>query len=358
MTLPTGGAMEYDYGDGRNAGGSGFEGSASDGNPVMIYRRLRERREYPGGGAGTTYSVRTHYTVSYTSPGTVDSDITYDSSGTALAKTVHTFDGSPLDTLQMSGTSCNAWNEGLEVQTDYGSPNPLKTITNTYAVQSGCMNNPQLTVQSTTLDDTNQVSKVTFTYDSANHTNNVTDTYEYDWGNGAAGGLLRHTNTVYVTSSNYTSINLIRLPSETKVFDGANTLTSDTKYAYDEYGSGAALIVNCPGIIGHDNVNFAGGGYRGNPTTVSQALITTSSTTWLNTYTAYDIAGNVRTVTDANGHASSFSFNDNYSDGQNRSSYAYATTITNALNQQQTIKYDYGSGDVTPFSVHSAIRRS
>lgn len=118
ITLPTGGAYEYDYGDGNNAANNGFQGSTSDSNPVMIYRRLQERREYPTGGYGNSYSSRTHYSVSYPSSSTVDTDVAYDSSGNTLTQTIHTMNGSPLDALSTAGTGCNAWNEGLEVQTD------------------------------------------------------------------------------------------------------------------------------------------------------------------------------------------------------------------------------------------------
>jgi hypothetical protein len=89
----------------------------------MIYRRLQERREYANGGSGLT--SRTHYTVSYAGTNTIETENTYDPSGNAIARTVHTLNGSPLDALNMTGTSCNAWNEGLESQTDYGAPNPF-----------------------------------------------------------------------------------------------------------------------------------------------------------------------------------------------------------------------------------------
>jgi len=102
----------------------------------------------------------------------------YDPKGNLVGQTIHTLHGSPLDALTMGGTSCNAWNEGLETQTDYGAPNPLMTVVHYWAQQSGCRNNPQVSSQTITLDDTNQVSKQAFGYDAYN---NVTDLYEYDW---------------------------------------------------------------------------------------------------------------------------------------------------------------------------------
>ena len=65
VTLPTGGAIEYDYGDGHNANGDGFEGVTTDNNPVMIYRRLQQRREYTSGGSGAWFTSRTRYIIWY-----------------------------------------------------------------------------------------------------------------------------------------------------------------------------------------------------------------------------------------------------------------------------------------------------
>ena len=47
-------------------------------------------------------------------------------------------------------------------------------------------------------------------------------------------------------------------------------------------------------------------------------------------------------------HATSYSYADSYSDGNNgRNSYAHPTTTTNALNQRITNQYDYSSGKPT-----------
>jgi hypothetical protein len=120
VNLPTGGAYEFDYGDGyNNLAGSGFAGSATDDNPVMIYRRLKERREYVD---GSTLTSRTTFIVSYGSGTTTETDTVFDPGVNAKAQTAHTYFGSPLDALNVGGTGCNAWNEGLESQTTTGTP--------------------------------------------------------------------------------------------------------------------------------------------------------------------------------------------------------------------------------------------
>jgi YD repeat-containing protein len=68
---------------------------------------------------------------------------------------------------------------------------------------------------------------------------------------------------------------------------------------------------------------------------------------YLVSHYTYDIAGNTTSATDANGHATLFSYNDNYSDGQSRNTYGFPTLVTNALSRQTTIQYDYGPGKPT-----------
>ncbi len=93
------------------------------------------------------------------------------------------------------------------------------------------------------------------------------------------------------------------------------------------------------------DVTYNGVTARGNPTTKRVWLNTTG--TYLASHYTYDIGGNTMSATDANGHATAFSYNDSYSDGQNRNTYGFPTAITNALNQQTTIQYDYGPGKPT-----------
>jgi hypothetical protein len=107
VELPTGGAIEYDYGAGvdlppRYSGVLGSLGSNQE-----IYRRVTERRLYPNGGSGGTYERRTTY-----SHNSSDSDSYYgslsqgsvtvddrDANGTLLARTKHYYYGSPVVSL-------------------------------------------------------------------------------------------------------------------------------------------------------------------------------------------------------------------------------------------------------------------
>jgi hypothetical protein len=66
--------------------------------------------------------------------------------------------------------------------------------------------------------------------------------------------------------------------------------------------------------------------------TTSAAWWNTNNTYPAHTYT-FDIAGNVTTDKDGNGHTTSYGYSDNYSDGVNRGNYAHVTSTTNALGQ-------------------------
>jgi len=147
---------------------------------------------------------------------------------------------------------------------------------------------------------------------------------------------LRETKFAYETNPAYINLNLVRLPLETKVLDGAGNIASDTKYYYDQ-----GNVANCPNILGHDNTNYVGPTTRGNATTISQYVNSTKS--WVSTTLVYDIAGNIAQLTDSNGNKTTTSFIDAYGTGS-ENSYALMTTLTNPKGQAQTWAYDYGVG--------------
>jgi hypothetical protein len=107
VVLRTGGAIEFDYGDANNnvndgggATGDGFVGNITDGNPVMIYRRLLARREYAN---GSTLSSTTTFAAASTGSGaseiTTETDTVTDPVLGVLAQTKHWYNGIPTDAL-------------------------------------------------------------------------------------------------------------------------------------------------------------------------------------------------------------------------------------------------------------------
>ena len=94
--------------------------------------------------------------------------------------------------------------------------------------------NPRVTASTTISSDTNQQSQTTSTFGSFG---NVTDSYEYDWGSGAPGPLLRHTSLAYLHDANGAYGDLAahilnRVTSKT-VYDGAGNVMAKTTSAYD-----------------------------------------------------------------------------------------------------------------------------
>jgi hypothetical protein len=208
-----------------------------------------------------------------------------------------------------------------------------------YYQPSNCQVNCN-TVETLTTNMNGWAKQSSYAYDQYNNVSSETDS---DWGtSGSPGGTLRVTTTTYNTTVDIINDRMLGLPAEIKVYDGSNNLYTDTKYNYD-----GTSIANDPGLSGtyHDNANFGGSQVRGNLTSIQQCLMNSGTCTWLNTSMGYDIAGNLMSVTDANNHTTWFSYSDNYTDGLNRNSYAFLTSVTNALGQSPFQgNYDYHLG--------------
>ena len=376
VVLPTGGAIEYDYAagvsDGYTSGavGVGFEGS------WVVYRRVIERRLYPDGGTGSTYSSRT----TYSRPETYATNLGYvmvdqlNNSGTLLTRSKHYFHGSPKLSFGISPIEYPGWKEGREYQTEQFASNGttiLSRSTNTWQQRAAVSwwsgssdlappNDPRLSETTNTLVDTNQVSKQTFSYDDMVPFNNRSDVYEYDFGSGAPGALVRRTHTDYlkinpVNSTDYTSTNIhIRsLPTQTQVFDGAGIEKARTTFEYDNYAS--QPLEPRSDISGHDSGFTTLYFTRGNLTRSTGWILSTS--TQLHSYVQYDVAGNVVKTTDARGYETLFDFTDRYGapDGEaqgttaplelgTQKSYAFATKVTNAAGHISFAQFDYYVG--------------
>jgi YD repeat-containing protein len=206
---------------------------------------------------------------------------------------------------------------------------------------------PRIGSVTTILNDANEQSQVTYTYDSAYpNANNVSQKDESDSGSGSPGSLLRRTNTSYhyinqVSQSCADPCALILdLPDTVTVSDGSGHVASKRTYTYD----GGALQ-GYGTVAGHDDVKFGSGfNSRGNPTIISDWADPTNQATSIQRTFAYDVAGSAISSTDANRNATTFSYADNYSDGQGRNTYAHVTKVTNALGQSETWQWDYGTG--------------
>src|SRR6266498_1469718 len=386
VTLPTGGAIEYDF-DG------GAPGVTPHNGVVLgpgIYRRLIARRVYPDGGSGAGYERLTTYDKGSEwvgppslSVGHFAVSVNHFAPGNSqpLASEKHYFFGNPAKFLRFfpEDEHYPPWGEGKEWKTESLDHNGsvLRRVEHTWRQRGGTIevgtdpsndtappNDPRIVQTVTTLVDANLVSKQTFDYDLYN---NQTDVREYGFGVGAPGPLIRRPHTDYVTINNgvdyaaNTNIDIRNMPLQQQVFDAGGTKRAETFYEYDLYDDSTnhAPLINRQGISGLDSGFTTGYTTRGNVTRTSSALLNNSGgvTGWVNSHAQYDIAGNLVKAIDANGNPTTLDFSDRFgSPGDDaelntppaelngQTAYAFATKVTNALGHTAYTKYDYYLG--------------
>jgi RHS repeat-associated protein len=399
VELPTGGAYEYDY---LTTSGVRLI-SPPPGQPgsyeYEVYRGIIERRVYSD-VAGlildnkTTYSrVETNQTDQSTSFTTVDVNM-FNGAGTLLMHEKHYFTDTAYHSFAPDAISYEPYLAGKEYLTEQYdlSGNIVRKTEYAFAQRAPVSwwstwrfggtpyfeppNDTRLTDVTTTLKDVNPalVSQRHTDYDQYN---NQTDLYEYDFGSGAVGSLLRRTHTGYL-GGNYasdTSIHIRSLPSEQWVSTdaGGTTRKAGTTYEYDHYNQTTtedfhAALTDRSNITGLDG-SFTTSYYtRGNVSKTTRALSFDTNGNFASSvsgYAQYDIAGNMVKVIDPrsttnNIIATTFDFSDayGYADSTARGNetplpvelpstlhtYAFATKVTNALTQNAYIQYDYYLG--------------
>jgi|GEM_PF-3038403 len=378
LTLPTGAAYVYKYSEASKCTSNTGSGVVNLNNGTYaIHRTIQERDEYANGTAlsGITLfswaSTSTGGDPNFSSRPTTICTVTFeDQNSQVLRIEKHYFWGNPAPTNSPAPnpTEFARWWLGIEYQTDIidATRGTLQSTARAYGqrpcpgagelscpngsnltVDTAAAHDPQLCQSNVTLSVKSLVGSIAYLYDQYN---NPTDEYDFDFGstqalNGACPtsftSPLRHTKTTYLASNSvgsYTaaSTNILSLPSDVQILDGSGNVLSHSTYGYDE-----GTISNAGNIAGHDNTNYARNVVRGNLTTISQYLNTTNTS--LSSHLAYDIAGNLRTVSDPLSHVTAFDYTDSYPDG-NRNTYAHPGVITNALNEKQYSTWDYGSG--------------
>ncbi|NOT63483.1 MAG: RHS repeat-associated core domain-containing protein [Acidobacteria bacterium] len=412
VELPTGGAIEYDY----EGGGVWFPGNSSMGIPAMflseigdgtsgydiprspanvnqlphvgIHRRLRERRLYKENATlelTTTYSKPNNYfnNQEWTSDLTVEQR---SGAGVLMGRSRHCFYGSALESSYVSVApyALSDWREGKETKTETlslaATPTPLRQVEQTWEAglvpsivtvpgsnppvpKYGLAAYPRIAQTKTTLNDSSQVACQTFTYDGYN---NQTEVQEFDFGTSATPGpLVRRTVTAYVTSNpavyntNYATDNTIHLrnlPASIRVYDASNNMRAETLFEYDLYDASPnhAALVDRPNISCLNPTFTTSYKYRGNVTKIRQWI---AGTTFADTCSQYDIAGNVVKAIDANGNATMLDYADNFGipNAEARTntlppqlagkiSFAFPSKVTNALNHIAYTQYDYCLG--------------
>ena len=402
VDLPTGGRIEYDY----DAGVTGGDpkgvviGVNSGGTVKNVYRRVTERRVYKD--AGTTLELKETYSRpendSGGNQGYVEVQHLAADGVTILAREKHYYFGSPKSSFVEEAYQYSNWKDGKEYKTEFfeknstGANGLLRTVENTWQQPAAANtwpltgqgetsdtakpNQPQITAVTTTLNDTtpNLISKQTFTYDQYT---NRTEVKEYDLGPSAPGSLVRRSATAYLTNNlgvNYATVNpsttnpdpnatvhIRSLPLQESVYDSGTAEKARTTYEYDNYTGGLwdrSDITGHARMLGAQATHTASYVTRGNATQVTRVVLGTPEVS-LSTRMQYDIAGNVRSVTDPKTNTTTFEFDDRYGSPDTeaesntvptelsnppRTTYAFATKVTNALTQNAYTQYDYYLG--------------
>lgn len=416
---PEGSATRFKYSAGaKNSDVGGAENQQfpytetdSDGNvhgyvrdTWLYYRRLTEVTEFIDSATvsqKTTIS-RPEAPENTNPPGSVKVNV-YDAVGDLLGSSLHYYfnlykrqhflsDRTPCSTLAR-------WNSGVEYKTETfnivdHAPVLAKTEEKTwthgpfnvtpgigdYSWWDGNVDNiwlpdrPRIVTERTTLSESNLVLIKTYQYDQYL---NQTDVNEYDYGpadlNNGQGPLLRRVHTDYVDNLNGvsypgTGLYMSSLPLTRLTYNGSDpTPVSRIDYEYDNYlsdGGHAPLAVesniikNCIHYNDARQCTVSSDGnfiFRGNVTSVTTYLNPINLSGAVKTYTRYDVAGNTVGTTDALGNVSTSEFTDSYSDGLNRYTYAFASSVTSPIPDSSGIKgssvafisrsvRDYGSG--------------
>lgn len=305
LTLPTGGQITYGYSGGSN-------GIFSDGSAATLTRTTPDGTWTYARAQGTPPAS----TTTITAP-----PLSYDS---AANVTVISFQG--LYETQR-----------LVYQ---GSPpgTPLRTTNTCYnGATAPCISTAIALpiTQRTVLTQPNSGTLQSKTDTFYNAYGLPTEIDEYDFGTG--GPPSTPTRKTLIAYAALTSV--VDHPASIAVCNGTGTSSTcggtGTLVAYATFGYDQTAVTATSGVPQHVSPT----GSRGNLTTVSRWI---SGSTYATSTTTYYDTGNVKVATDPGLHTTTFSYTDSWGDSAcapPANTQAFATQITNHLNQNTQLKY-------------------
>jgi len=163
---------------------------------------------------------------------------------------------------------------------------------------------------------------------------------------------IRRTFTDYNLSQAYLDRRIIGLVAAVHLTN-VSSFQGKITYEYDDPNRLAALPAPSPGppatATQHDTTYNTSLTARGNLTSVSQWDVTDINNTQkkLTSYTNYFVTGTPASTTDPFPHTSSISYIDAFSDGVDRHTFAYPTTLTDADGNSSTVQYNFDFGATT-----------
>ena len=256
----------------------------------------------------------------------------------------------PDGTIYKEFFATTGWQRGLTTQTENWSGGVRKkwatlqwTQDNTVVVYRL---NPRVT-ETIVNDDANNRRRTTMSYTNFGL---VADIKEYDANTTT---VLRHMQTDYNLSAVYTDRRIIGLPSAQYLKDGNDTLFSKVTYVYDLNPNPNPYLQHPGPTTQHDTANYGSGFVQGrgnlNRKLRWDATDPTNATKASQYETGYNTSGSVIFTRDPLDHQTDVSYDDSFSDEQNRNTYAYPTTmtVTDPNTISSTVQYNYDFGAVT-----------
>jgi hypothetical protein len=298
ITLPTGGTVDYTW--------TTFTDVYGNKN-----RWVNTRTPSPGG----------LWTYAPATCGSTCQKVTITKPSTDVAVHTFTMNNGAWRSQQNLYTGASSLQMTLLTDYDFSDPNGryIRTVRNTTQIP---------TVGGATLS-----KKVEYTYDNPTYAN-IAQISEWQWYTGSPSSSPdRKTTIAYLTTQSYLDKNIINRPNSVTVATGGGTWFSQTKIQYDTttLASASAVQWTDPGTT-----------VRGNPTLVQRLLASGAScpsTTCLQTTLTYDLTGQLRSVSDPKGNATSMAYSDTFynDNGANPPQTYTPTQATNAYLTQLTL---------------------
>lgn len=248
----------------------------------------------------------------------------------------------PDNTVYKEFYASSGWQRGLTTSTEIWVSSTKEKWTTTSWTQDNTSVSYSLNPR---VDETN-------VYDSASNRRRTTITYtdyslpdvvtEYE---ANASTVYRKIDTDYVTSSSYTNLRVIGLPSKIEIKDASNNVKAKTEFAYDSSGS---YFTNVTGKDKHDDTNYGSGFVtgRGNLCVIKRYEIGGSG--YIETDTGYNSLGQVVFTRDGADHQTDITYSDSFSDGvNNRNTNAYPTVVEDPNDNDYLTQFNYDFGGVT-----------
>ena len=159
--------------------------------------------------------------------------------------------------------------------------------------------------------------------------------------------VLKTAKSFYNFDSAYLSRRIIGLPSGSELYDQNGALMSKMTYNYDEGNfSDSSLNQNLSSAIAHDNTNYGSSfiAGRANQTSVTRYDVT-GQTANITSTVKYNTTGAPVAQSDPLGRTVKIGYADSFNDNlNNRSTFAYPTTLTDPAGNSSTVIYRYDFG--------------